>query len=337
MIQNITCMNNILFSIILPAYNAEKYIKQCIESLLEQSYNYFEIIIINDGSTDRTLDIIKTFLRKDSRIKLINKKNEGVSIARNRGLAQAIGEYIIFVDADDLVNKNLLSTLYLVIKEFNNELDYIRYEYQTIDQAGNHLYPNYERIKRKKYNGKVINSNSCIKNIVRNEFFLWSGAFKKDIINKNKIFFKEGCTYNEDTLFMVSFFLYSKNHIYIKDIMYKYRKYENAATSTFTKQNYEDVKGIFLDLVTKLNNDSEIDFPIRNSIKNVTDTIGLRLLNYIITQNNDKNFKNTIIKICINNPTRIEWKTIKNFGFKIGFKFIFLFSIYKRIIRKLHL
>lgn len=90
-----------IVSVIIPVYNVEKYLAQCIESVLRQNYRWFEILLINDGSTDSSQSICEAFAAKDSRIKVLNKPNEGLSSARNYGLKHAIGEYVIFLDSDD--------------------------------------------------------------------------------------------------------------------------------------------------------------------------------------------------------------------------------------------
>ena len=94
----------VLISIIVPIYNSSEYIQRCIDSILSQTLTNFELILINDGSTDNSIDVLKEYESKDSRIIVINKKNEGVSIARNTGIEMAKGEYIMFCDSDDYVH-----------------------------------------------------------------------------------------------------------------------------------------------------------------------------------------------------------------------------------------
>ena len=104
-------MDEKLVSIIIPIYNSEKYLKKCIDSILEQKYNNLEIILINDGSTDNSGKICDRLAIEDKRIKVIHKLNEGVSIARNKGLEMAKGEYIFFIDSDDYIDENIISLL----------------------------------------------------------------------------------------------------------------------------------------------------------------------------------------------------------------------------------
>ncbi|MDU4884833.1 glycosyltransferase family 2 protein [uncultured Clostridium sp.] len=112
-----------LISVIIPMYNASKYIERCLKSIIEQTYKTLEIIVIDDGSTDNSTDIIKEFLKIDKRIKIIQKKNSGVSDSRNFGIDNAQGEWICFVDSDDYIEKDYIETLYNY--SIKNEVDII--------------------------------------------------------------------------------------------------------------------------------------------------------------------------------------------------------------------
>ena len=114
-------------SIIIPVYNGEEFLKRCLDSIIVQTYQNWELIIVNDGSTDKTKDIIEEYIEKDKRIVVINKDNSGVSDSRNIGIDYSTGDYITFVDADDFLEKNmLLSIIELLNKE---KYDVIRYNY----------------------------------------------------------------------------------------------------------------------------------------------------------------------------------------------------------------
>ena len=119
-----------LVSIILPIYNAEKYLERCLESIITQTYANIEIILINDGSTDNSINIIKEYAIKDSRIIIIDKENEGVSVARNIGILKARGKYICFVDADDYIEKSMIEKMKCCIDKEN--VDLVRINYYNI-------------------------------------------------------------------------------------------------------------------------------------------------------------------------------------------------------------
>jgi len=114
--------NNELISIVVPIYNVEKYLKQCIESLLSQTYKNLEILLIDDGSTDKCPQICDEYEKKDKRIKVIHKKNGGLSDARNRGIEEAKGKYITFIDSDDYISENFVKKMYDSIIENNAEI-----------------------------------------------------------------------------------------------------------------------------------------------------------------------------------------------------------------------
>ena len=121
---------HILVSIIVPVYNTEKYLKKCLDSLVNQTYKDFEIIVVNDGSTDKSSNIISKYQKKYKNIILIDKENEGLSMARNRGVQKSSGKYIIFVDSDDYVSNKLLEE---VDKKIDDS-DILRFQIATEDE-----------------------------------------------------------------------------------------------------------------------------------------------------------------------------------------------------------
>ena len=114
------------FSVVIPVYNTESYLAECIDSLIHQPYENFEAICINDGSTDKSLQVLEDFAQKDGRIKVINQKNQGVSAARNAGIDAAVGDYIIFLDSDDFLAENCLYIFSQIIEK--EKPDVIQYD-----------------------------------------------------------------------------------------------------------------------------------------------------------------------------------------------------------------
>lgn len=318
-----------ILSIIIPAYNAEKFLSLLLDSILSQSFKDFEIIIVNDGSTDNTAQILTDYSANDKRIKVIHKSNEGVAIARNIALKQAQGEYILFCDADDIMFPDALQHIVDTIQQ--TPVDYLRYEFRTIDIKGQNLYPNYEARQRKEFCGKVVDAATCIKKIVRNEFFLWSGIFKHSIIKENNITFFEGCTYNEDTLFMLRFFTNSHYHLYIYYTAYGYRKFSEAVTFRFTERNYQDIKKVFIKLIFLYNN-AKID--MQKAIKPTIDLLGLRICKYAIANGRNHEIIE-IINFCSKQPTTIEWHLIKSFNYTKACLLFPFIEIIRKISRRI--
>ena len=180
--------NKIKFSIIVPAYNIEEYIEKCIDSIKNQTYKNYEIIIINDGSTDNTKEILNKY-NKDAKITIINQSNKGLSESRNIGVKNATGDYILFADGDDFIDKKLLEILNNAIK---NE-DLIRFQLQTIDENNNIIGKYHEK------EFKMINGIEAFKFIVNYNYIepACLYCYNRKYYIKNNYMFKKGL-YHED-------------------------------------------------------------------------------------------------------------------------------------------
>lgn len=221
-------MQNKMVSIILPVFNAERFLPQCLDSILGQSYLQWELIAVNDGSKDRSLEILKSYEKRDDRIHIISKKNEGVSIARNVALSQVRGEYIYFVDSDDIVMQDALSILIRTLE--SNNATFVKSDFLPINEHGKQLFINKKQGIRRRYEGKIIDSEMFYSKILMDEFFLWTCLFRRDIIEKNKIRFIPHCRLMEDAAFIVEYLLHSSRNVYKDACVYGYRKYEGTAS-----------------------------------------------------------------------------------------------------------
>ena len=225
-------------SIIVPVYNIEKYLSQCIESIINQNYKNIEIILVNDGSTDKSGDICDSYSLKDNRIKVIHKKNEGVSIARNTGLKVATGEYIAFVDGDDLVHKDIYTKLINVINNSKYDLVMCRF-YRSFFNEENKIED--EPLEEGEYERNEV-FEKLILPMIGNDFkntgktlimgAIWRCLYKKEIIKKNKIEFPV-INIAEDMLFHLNYLGYC-NYVYVeKEPLYYYRYNNNSATKKY--------------------------------------------------------------------------------------------------------
>lgn len=221
-------MQNKMVSVILPVFNAERFLPQCLDSILRQTYQEWELIAVDDGSKDRSLEILKSYEKRDDRIHIISKKNEGVSIARNVALSQVRGEYIYFVDSDDIVMQDALSILIRTL-ECNNAT-FVKSDFLPINEHGKQLFINKKQGIRRRYEGKIIDSEMFYSKILMDEFFLWTCLFRRDIIEKNKIRFIPHCRLMEDAAFIVEYLLHSSRNVYKDACVYGYRKYEGTAS-----------------------------------------------------------------------------------------------------------
>lgn len=220
-------------SVILPVYNGEKYIKKCIDSVLNQTYKNIELVCINDGSTDNTLKIIKSI--KDKRLVIIDKKNTGVSDSRNIGLSKSTGKYISFIDSDDTYDKSFIEKMYNYL--IDNNVDIVRCNYKVINEDGNKIE---EGFINEQLLGKLETDNirkKLIPNLLDGSIpgFSWCLFIKKEII-KN-ILFPIDIPMMEDVVFALEVFL-KINSIYISNEKL-YNVTFNLSSATNNKKNYE--------------------------------------------------------------------------------------------------
>lgn len=252
-------MDNISISIIIPLYNAELYINQCLSSLKNQTFRNWEAIIIDDGSKDKSLEICNKCIAGDQRFKLISKPNEGVSTTRNKGIQLAKGDFIFFLDADDyLLNSQCLEVLTNLVQ--TNKVDFIRFEYKAIDGHNNYLFNNKNKHIRKQFYYKKVTPIEYCNKIAYNEFFLCFSFFKSSILKENKIQFINGCRMREDADFIIRYLYYCKKVMYIPNEFYAYRKHNNAATSINLKNYESDLRLVFDSLNTFKDKCSEIEY-----------------------------------------------------------------------------
>ncbi len=229
-----------LISIIVPVYNSEKYLKECISSILNQTYKKFELILINDGSTDNSLSICEIYRHKDDRINLINQENSGVSVARNKGLEVANGEWITFIDSDDYIHVDFLDTFY---KNINKKNDFILQNVVQFDDEISYEFISYFDTEKDPLN--------FFKTYSPHLFYPWSRLFKKEIIKNNKIEFEPKISFAEDALFIMTYLNYCKCIKTINKVGYYYRDTPN---SLITKAgfDFETNTYLFYQLKSKL-------------------------------------------------------------------------------------
>lgn len=222
-------MKEILVTVIVPCYNVEKYIEKGLNSLINQTLKDIEIIVINDGSNDNTLKILNDFKKNDKRIRIIDKKNEGVSAARNIGLKEAKGKYICFMDSDDWLEKDFLEKMYNKISE--NDYDMVACDTYAI-------YPN-----KKKYIKSNINDNQDEKKLMIDAYtVIWNKIYKKEIIKD--IYFDNSISFCEDVLFLYEVYLKVKRVGSIHEPLYNYLQREKSLTYTYNEIIYDLIKSI---------------------------------------------------------------------------------------------
>lgn len=209
-----------LVSVIIPVYNGEKYLNECIKSICKQTYKNIEVIIIDDGSTDDTHNICDSWAAKDSRIIVIHKNNEGVSAARNDGIKRSTGKYLYFCDSDDLVNKNCIEVLHRAIT--NSNADMALCTYADISE--------YNREPIEKLTSSTVDGDNILLLIMsdkRYAGYLWNKMFRRDMING--IRFDTRLKYCEDLVFCLKYLEKVNYGVMVSESLYYYRDNPSGA------------------------------------------------------------------------------------------------------------
>lgn len=207
-----------LISVIVPVYNEEKHLGECLESLLNQTFRDYEVICINDGSTDKCGDILKEFAARDSRITVITQQNKGLSVARNVGVENSSSPYIAYVDSDDFVHPRFLETLYETAVE--NDADITGCNFGKIYDK--ETLPDLNGMKPKTF-VPALNVLLSKKNFIH--FNVWNKLYKRELISD--ISFVEGI-YFEDWVYNCCVFAKARNFVWINEKLYGYRIWNNS-------------------------------------------------------------------------------------------------------------
>lgn len=222
-------------SLIVPVYNIENYVEQCLDSILKQDMEDFEIIVINDGSTDKSRLVLEKYAKKDPRINLINLENGGVSRARNQGVAKAAGEYILFVDGDDFILPNALSNLYNYAHDNNADVVIFCYMPWINGVLGN--------IRKFAYPaGMIMDAFTATKiMLLDGDATVWNKIIRRNLYVENNITFEYG-TDSEDIPVSCKMLIKAKRIIYFEHAFYAY-VYRTASTvnSSRTSKYVKDV------------------------------------------------------------------------------------------------
>ena len=238
-------------SIIVPVYNAQEYIERCINSLKNQTLEDIEIILVDDSSTDSSLEICNKQASEDLRIKVIHKINEGAGKARNAALKVATGEYIGFVDSDDFVETDMFKTLYEKAVKYNSDL-----VMSGVIFVDGNMFSNKDKYERKIYFDKdthfetkeslnelkmgIVGATPDDDDDSKYGMSIWKNLFKKEIIDKNSITFKsEREMLSEDALFMIDYISCIKKATGINEAFYNYIRNADSISKSYKKDRFE--------------------------------------------------------------------------------------------------
>lgn len=255
------------FSIVVPVYNVETYLKQCVDSILVQTFTDFEVILVDDGSKDESPRICDEYAEEDGRVQVIHKPNGGLSDARNVGTARANGKYIVYIDSDDYYSEpTFLEKLY--DRAIKTEADVICYKFQKYYEKNKEFSKcPFSCPEIENYKTLAERVNYMVK---RDAFYCsaWSKCFKREIVENNNINFEKGLL-GEDQEWYYHILCYIKSIEFIDEVFVVYRQRDNSITSSWRIQNLRDCVYIvekWSKKIPEINIDSEYKRALLNSI-----------------------------------------------------------------------
>jgi glycosyltransferase involved in cell wall biosynthesis len=221
-------------TVVISVYNTEEYLAKCLDSIVNQTLREIEIIIVNDGSSDNGIDIIREFEEKDSRIVVFDTENRGVSHARNKGLLNAVGDYIIFVDSDDYLEHDMLKDLYNEITKTGSDMAVCNFRRVFDDRTETNFLsmPEQKVIKVPDDNFELVSG------VIGEKILLggcvWNKLYNTDLLKKSKIFFEERSRiYAEDAFFYFKTLKYVKKICLIDKALYNYYQRKSSVSYTY--------------------------------------------------------------------------------------------------------
>ena len=254
-------------SVIIPVYNVEAYIEKCLESVLNQTEKNIEILAVDDGSQDASPHLCDVMAEKDSRLRVIHQKNQGVSVARNAGVAAASGEWLCFIDGDDYVAEDYLEELlqcadipgtdivvgdYYVLRETENA----EYSEFILDKHSED-FQEYELIENCMIGNKAVGNVTCVG-------VPWAKIYRTSFVKKENLKFKDGLKRNQDVIFNLYAFHWAQRVSYYKGAGYFYRVWENSAVNRYSADYGDTVEQILREMkkFIDLNDDDNIYMPL---------------------------------------------------------------------------
>lgn len=252
-----------LVSVIVPVYNVEKYLEQCVNSILNQSYKLIEIILVNDGSKDSSGELCEILAKRDDRILVVHKDNEGLGLARNTGLKYVKGKYVTFIDSDDYADPDLIENLYNAIKE--NNADACIGGYKRVNDDGEVIY-------KETYEKKIYEKEECARELLPRmlgsspeksdsiRMSVWNVLYSMDIIRENNLDFPSERDYiSEDIIFDIKYYRYCMRCVVINNSSYTYRVNNTSLTQSYNKDRFKKHKFLYNEIAKMIKRYGLID------------------------------------------------------------------------------
>lgn len=336
-------MDKNLVSIIIPVYNGEKHIEKCIRNVLKQTYSNIEIIVLNDGSTDKTKKILENMASESGNLKVINKNNSGVSDTRNLGIKLASGKYVIFLDSDDFLEKQAIEKMMVKVKE--NNFDILIYGFKVNGSSNR----SNDTETLKKLCKSSVNKNDILKSVIstKNNIFgyVWRALYSKELILKNNIFFPKGIKISEDYMFFLNAINCSKNILIDYNEYYMYNINDQSMSIKYIPSLLNDM--IYVNKWMYENVVKDKEFLLDGYYCSVCNTYLRSVQNVVRNPNNslkecvklvkdikkENNFKKYINKVWfkLNSFTFKSFVSILMFKFNLDSLYVLLFYIKERM------
>ncbi|MED4070079.1 glycosyltransferase family 2 protein [Priestia endophytica] len=251
-------MNDIYFSILIPVYNVEKYIRQCLDTVISQTYNNFEVIVMNDGSTDSSVSICEEYAKRDIRIKVYNQTNQGLLLTRRNSIQKAKGDYVLFLDSDDYWEENLLEEVYKSIKKY--QCDMLLFRYNRVNEYGRLMKRDIGVFENEtlftKENKELLFKQFIKGSRVNN---IWAKAVRREIIDVDTDYTNFKDKKSEDLLQSMPLFYKAESILYLDKPLYNYRLSISGRGRNFKAQYLDDiwaVRKVVYDYMIRMGYDS---------------------------------------------------------------------------------
>ncbi|KAF0421987.1 glycosyltransferase family 2 protein [Pediococcus pentosaceus] len=235
-------------SIVIPAHNVETFIKSTLNSIKKQSYDNFEVIIVNDNSTDNTEKVVRDFCDQDNRFKLINfPENKGVSEARNAGIRHSTGDFVFFIDGDDCIMNTCLSN---VVAKIEEGIDAVLINYQLADSDGNSIDLKKLRFFEEQFPTQNVSGKEAVKLLFSHKISHWSfeTIVRRTVLERNNILFPSGRAYGEDFATIYKELFYSRKVAFLDEKLYVYVQRGSSAMHNHRLQDSENYYSGILEL-----------------------------------------------------------------------------------------
>lgn len=276
-------------SVVIPVYNAQNYLNRCLDSIINQTLKELEIITVNDGSTDDSLNILNRYKIQDNRIKIIDQKNSGTGIARNNGIKIAKGEYITFIDADDTIEETMIEKLYKKILQEQSDMvvcNINRVDSKLGKKIGTRVYSDIDKVTFFKY---ILS--------FQYKSFVWAKLYKKSLFLTNNILFPPELKHNEDNATFFKFVYYAKKVTFLKEYLYNWMIVENSKSGTISKERLDSINSVLTIRYNFLKKHNIYNIYEKDFLVGMLKLLELRIKNVLIS--NNKELIDYIIEIII--------------------------------------